>query len=44
MGVGCSCARKRPKLGFAAAYQDVRSDKTPTNWALLDYEVCVPLS
>ena len=23
-----------------AAYQDVRSDKTETNWLLVDYEVC----
>ena len=22
------------------AYQDVRSDKTDTNWLLIDYEVC----
>lgn len=24
------------------AYQDVRSDKSDTNWLLLDYEVCLP--
>jgi hypothetical protein len=32
-----------PNPFLAAAYQDVRSDKTDTNWLLLDYEVCIAL-
>ena len=34
--------RCRTKLLFSyLAYLDVRSDKSETNWLLLDYEVCV---
>jgi hypothetical protein len=29
-------------MRFGTAYQDVRSDKTDTNWLLLDYEVITP--
>ena len=35
----CCSTRARLVTHSRVAYQDVRSDKTDTNWLLLDYEV-----